>query len=93
MSRLSRNLRMFHGRPVRRSRTVTLNDVKGLIELGRIVAVEYECDKWNGGGDGTTAVYRHEFDRPVVLAADQTMRRQLYILGSSIRVTDAGVEG
>jgi hypothetical protein len=60
--------------------------------LGEAVAIEYACDKNNGGGDGTMAVYRHEFETPVKLFMDTTRRRQLYIIGSKVKVTDAGIE-
>lgn len=60
--------------------------------LGEAVALEYRCSKLNGGGDGTKAVYRHEFDRGGLVCADNRMRKQLYILGSKIKVTDAGIE-
>lgn len=62
------------------------------MRLGRAVAIEYECDKINGGGDGQKAVYRHEFDRGAYLYMDNTAKRQLYIIGDKIRVTDAGIE-
>lgn len=93
MNSLAKGVLTFHGREVRESGTVMLNEVTGLVKLGKAVAIEYECDKYNGGGDGTRAVYRHEFGPGAVVAVDQTMKRQVYIIGSRIRTTDAGIEG
>lgn len=65
---------------------------KGMVILGEVVAVEYQTDKLNGGGDGTMATYRHKFDRGSVLCADEKMKHQLYIIGKKIKVTSAGIE-
>ncbi len=82
----------FHGRRVRKVKRINFDVPKHLIYLGETVAIEYACDKNNGGGDGTMAVYRHEFETPVKLFMDSTKRRQLYIIGSKVKVTDAGIE-
>jgi len=84
--------RAFHGRKVRKVTRVNFVPPKQLIYLGEAVAIEYACDKNNGGGDGTMAVYRHEFETPVKLFMDTTKKRQLYIIGNKVRVTDAGIE-
>jgi len=63
-----------------------------LVVLGKAVAIEYECDKLNGGGDGQHAVYRHKFDSGAFVVADEKMKRQLYIIGDRLIVTDAGIE-
>jgi len=89
VKRLKNEYLRFHGHGPRWSKQARFRCPKGLIVLGEAVAVEYRCDKRNGGGDGKKAVYRHEFDRG---AADETMKGQLYILGGRIKVTAAGIE-
>lgn len=84
--------RAFHGRGPRRRTKINVHYPEAMIKLGRAVAIEYECDKLNGGGDGTRAVYRHQFDRGAYLYMDERGRKQLYILGPKIVVTDAGIE-
>ena len=63
-----------------------------LICLGRCTRVEYESDKWNGGGDGTRAIYYHDHETPVYLYMDETGKRQLYLMGKKLKVTRAGIE-
>lgn len=84
----------FHGHPYRYIKTFDLNIPRDrkLIILGKAVAIEYETDKLNGGGDGTKAVYRHEFETPALVCCDSTGRRQLYILGEKLKVTGRGIE-
>lgn len=65
---------------------------KELIILGKAMAVEYECSKYNGGGDGKKAVYRHEFETPCYVCMDRSGKRQLYIVGNRLKVTEAGIE-
>jgi hypothetical protein len=57
---------------------------------GRAVAIEYESDKLNGGGDGTKATYRHEFAPGDMLATDQD-GRTLYVIGPRLRVNSRGI--
>lgn len=83
---------MFHGRRTRKRRNVFFHKPRELIVLGEAVAVEYACNKKHGGGDGKKAVYRHEFETPVVLCMDERCRGQLYIIGKEVKVTSAGVE-
>lgn len=82
----------FHGFPVRWKRLFNFHTPKTLIVLGKAIAVEYECDKLNGGGDGKMAVYRHEIETPAYVCMDETGRRQLYIVGNKLKVTEAGIE-
>lgn len=91
-TRARKAYKQFHGRKVRKVTSVNFVPPKQLICLGEAVAIEYACDKHNGGGDGTMAVYRHEFETPVKLFMDTTKKRQLYIIGSKVKVTDAGIE-
>jgi hypothetical protein len=88
----SRLYERFHGHPVRWRRGKGFHVPHELVVLGRAVAVEYECDKRHGGGDGHTAVYRHEFETPSYVCADERGRGQLYIIGGRLIVTDAGIE-
>lgn len=82
----------FHGRKLRRISKVTFRHPKKLIILGKAVAIEYECSKYNGGGDGKRAIYRHEFETPALVCMDEQGKTQLYVIGKDIRVTSAGVE-
>lgn len=82
----------FHGHPSAKTGEADFHVPKNLVYLGKAIAIEYECDKLNGGGDGTKAVYRHEFETSCIVCMDETAKRQLYILGNSLKVTDAGIE-
>lgn len=83
----------FHGKNTRKRRDINFHvPKKGLVKLGKATAIEYECSKIHGGGDGKRAVYRHEFETPVYVYADERMKKQLYIIGERLRVTDAGIE-
>lgn len=83
----------FHGRDVRKERRVVINDPpETLIVLGKAIAIEYETDKFHGGGDGKKAVYRHEFETPCLVCMDETGKRMLYITGKRLTVTQAGIE-
>lgn len=83
--------REFHGHRERRVTGIEYHPPGTLILLGEAVAIEYRCNKFNGGGDGKRAVYRHEFERSAVLCMDERGKRQLYILGPAIRVDEAGI--
>jgi hypothetical protein len=83
---------MFHGKRAKVVKQVNLKTPKQLILLGKAHAIEYVTNKINGGGDGTTATYRHVFETPCILAMDQSARNQLYIIGSKLKVTEAGIE-
>ena len=82
----------FHGRNPTKREKIFMRYPKTLIQLGRAHAIEYVCDKFNGGGDGRQAIYRHKFGTGAILCRDEK-DGQLYILGKNIRVTDAGIEG
>ena len=82
----------FHGHAVRWMKRFSFHQPQLMIVLGHAVAIEYQCDKINGGGDGTQAVYRHEFETPVFLCMDEKSAKQLYLIGKKITVTEAGIE-
>lgn len=63
-----------------------------MIHLGRAVAIVYETDKLHGGGDGKMAEYIHEFETPVGVFMDETGKKQLYILGHALKITNRGIE-
>lgn len=88
----SRRYRAFHGKNPRSVRKGKFHDPKTLIRLGKAVRIEYESNKFNGGGDGRMAVYYHKFETPVTLYMDETGKRQLYLIGSKLKVTEAGIE-
>ena len=92
MSTAKKKLQSFHGRDVRWMKDIDFHVPKTLVYLGKAIAVEYECDKWNGGGDGTKAIYRHEIETPAVVCMDETGKKQLYIIGNRLKVTEAGIE-
>ena len=83
----------FHGKSPSKITSQKFHIPEGFVRLGRAVAIEYECDKLNGGGDGKKAVYRHRFGRTAILCCDEKHKNQLYILSPKIIVTDAGIEG
>jgi hypothetical protein len=60
--------------------------------LGKAVAIEYRCNKLNGGGDGKQAIYRHVFETPSAVCMDETGRKQLYIIGPQITVDADGIK-
>lgn len=84
--------RAFHGKEPTREDAVAFKVPKEFTLLGRAVAIEYECDKLNGGGDGTKAVYRHKFGKGDILVMDES-RQQLFVFGPRLRVTERGIEG
>lgn len=92
MANARQRFKQFHGRQVRVEKNVNFHVPKTLVYLGKAIAIEYECNKWNGGGDGTKAVYRHEFETPCVVCMDERGKKQLYVLGNRLKVTDAGIE-
>lgn len=87
-----KNFEKFHGYPSTGKSRANFHVPKKLVELGRAVAVIYESDKLNGGGDGKMAEYIHEFETPCFLLMDETARGQLYILGNSLKITKNGIE-
>lgn len=84
--------REFHGKSPRYKKQVNFHTPKRLVRLGKVHAIEYVCSKKNGGGDGRTAIYRHEFETPTHLCMDEEKSGQLYILGEKVIVTEAGIE-
>jgi len=83
----------FHGKDPKFQESLRFDVPRsGLVRLGKAIAIEYRCDKLNGGGDGTQATYRHRFETPVYLYMDESCKRQLYIIGEKLKVTDAGIE-
>ena len=88
----TRRYEQFHGKPARKVNSINFNTPKKLIFLGEAVAIEYRCDKLNGGGDGKQAVYRHKFSPGAILCMDETAKRQLYVIGSKITVDDEGIK-
>lgn len=80
----------FQGEPVDEAREVRKPAPLVLVALGRAVAIEYESNKKNGGGDGKRATYRHEFHPGDILATDQD-GRTLYVIGPRLRVNSRGI--
>lgn len=92
MSAARRQYERFHGKPVPKETTFNFRQPEGLVVLGDAVAIEYRCNKLNGGGDGKMAIYRHRFEKGSKVCCDDSAKRQLYILGPKIIVTSAGIE-
>ena len=86
-----RKYEKFWGRRVRSASKRKVHIPSTLISLGNAVAIEYLSDKWNGGGDGRKAIYRHKFSPGTKLYMDETGKRQLYIMGSRLRVGEPGI--
>ena len=82
----------FHGKRYRKISGIEFHIPKGLVFLGKAIAIEYQCSKRNGGGDGRSAIYRHEFETPATVCMDEKGKRQLYIIGNSITVDDEGIK-
>ena len=80
----------FQGEKVDHAARVPKPAPRVLVALGRAVAIEYESDKLNGGGDGQKAIYRHEFHPLNVLATDQDAKT-LYVIGPKLRVNSRGI--
>lgn len=87
-----RRFREFHGRRPAFAYHADFYIPSKLIFLGRAIAIIYEIDKKNGGGDGTVAEYIHDFETPVGLFMDERGKRQLYLIGEKLKVTKDGVE-
>lgn len=84
--------KQFHGHRPRKTYRTNFHIPKNLICLGRATRIEYESDKKNGGGDGRKAIYYHDHTSPVYVYMDETGKRQLYLIGSKLKVTRAGIE-
>ena len=82
----------FHGHRAGKPKITEFHDPKSLVYLGKAVAIVYESDKKNGGGDGRLNAFIHEFETPVGLYMDERAEKQLYLLGRALRVSDAGIE-
>lgn len=82
----------FHGKSAKKSKEYDFHIPEELTILGKAIAIEYECSKLNGGGDGKKAIYRHKFGKKVNLCMDEKTKRQLYIIGDKVKVTKAGIE-
>lgn len=80
----------FQGERVDEVTRVPAPDPSVLVLLGPAVQIRYLSDKRNGGGDGTEAIYVHDFEPGNILATDQT-GKFLYILGPKLKVTDRGI--
>jgi len=87
-----RRYQEFHGRNPRGVSRRVFHVPQHLVKLGSAFAIEYVSDKFNGGGDGKRAIYRHRFESPATLYMDERGRKQLYIMSSHLKVTDAGIE-
>lgn len=74
--------------PAREVRNLSADLQGPFAELGRLVAVEYRSDKF----DGRARTYRHKFETRPVLAATAD-GRVLVVLGGRTKVTARGIEG
>jgi hypothetical protein len=82
----------FHGKKPRKITNMLMHIPGQLIFLGKAHKIEYICDKKNGGGDGKKAIYVHKFGKTVNLYMDERNKKQLYLIGADLKVTDAGIE-
>lgn len=82
----------FHGKNPKYKKNYSFRQPETLIVLGEAHAIEYTCSKLHGGGDGKRAIYRHVFETPAKVCMDETGKKQLYIVGSKLKVTEAGIE-
>ena len=82
----------FHGKKPKKVTHGKFHVPTHLIELGDALEITYRCNKWNGGGDGQYARYVHTFSRGTKLYMDERTGKMLYIAGTKLIVTDAGIE-
>jgi hypothetical protein len=83
--------RRFHGRtPEVSGQLAWPTAPEGVVVLGRAIAIEYECNKLNGGGDGELAVYRHDFHKDDVLLATPD-GKMLVVVGPKLNVETRGI--
>lgn len=82
----------FHGRPVKKVTKKQFHVPNTLVRLGKAHSIVYVSNKFNGGGDGKMCEYIHEFETPVDLYMDETGKKQLYLMGSKLKVTHHGIE-
>lgn len=87
-----KGFRKFHGKNPEKLNSIDFHIPKNLILLGKAVAIEYECTKLHGGGNGKSNVFRHCFDDDTLLCMDEKAKHQLYIIGEDLKVTQAGIE-
>lgn len=92
LPRAKSKYKMFHGRNVKSVKQTNFHVPEYLIYLGEAVEIVYRSDKFHGGGDGKTAEYIHEFSKGTKLFMDERTGKMLYIHGSKLIVTDAGIE-
>lgn len=69
------------------ARTIRLPDTVEAVEIGRIVAIEYESDKY----DGKPRVWRHEVTKPRALHISADGKVMVILPG--FKVTKRGIEG
>lgn len=93
MTKAEKAYRRFHGQQANACFETVFQQPRKLVSLGEAVAIIYRSDKKNGGGNGTPRLFKHDFKKGVLLAMDESANRQLYIIGDSLRVTSAGIEG
>ena len=93
MTKAEKAYRKFHGQGVSETFETSFTIPRRLIHLGDAVAIIYRSDKKNGGGNGMPRLFKHDFKKGVILAMDETAKRQLYIIGNTLKVTSAGIEG
>ena len=90
MSKAARKYEEFQGFGPDHVSDVEVPVLESLVFLGKAVAVEYECEKKNGGGDGSNAIYRHEFHQDDILCCDPS-GKMLVVIGPKLRVEDRGI--
>lgn len=81
----------FHGEGPTKIYQKKINIPEKLIFLGYAHKIEYISNKFNGGGDGKTAIYVHKFQRGTKLFMDEKGEKQLYIMGKNLKVREAGI--
>jgi hypothetical protein len=84
--------RRFHGKPPDKTIETIFTVPDKLVYLGEAVSIIYKSDKKHGGGNGTPRLFKHDFKSGVFLAMDKSAKRQLYIIGNRLKVTQAGIE-
>lgn len=92
-SKAERLFKTFHGKNPSKTRKVEISTPKALVELGRAVAIEYECTKRNGvkpSRAGKKNVFRHEMPKGNILSSNEN-GTLLIIRGPKLSVKKSGI--
>jgi hypothetical protein len=82
----------FHGRKIKRIKSVCIDWPKALVAIGHCARVEYLSDKY----DGKKRLYFHDFDEPAVILAGESEQKNgenLLIIKGRFDINSLGIVG